>query len=294
MTDHVGGFASYLENEQMSSKSTIQSYCRDISQFVDYLGDKGVADLADVETDTLNEYSQYLLSAGRSHSTVSRFAAASRSFFKYLFESRYIASDPSESFRVEHGKRELPEILTGEEIDKLFSQPSGRDFKSLRDKAMLEVLYATGIRVSEMTALNTRDINFDAGMLYCHDGKSGRVIPIYPEAVKAVKEYLEAAKDIAGKDGAVCALFVNLNGNRLTRQGFWKIIKIYASQAGIDKKITPHTLRHSFAAHLLENGADLRSIQEMLGHADISSTQIYARVVKNRCGEVYSRCHPKA
>lgn len=292
MEEYIGGFIDFLKNLKSASDNTIQAYRRDIVKFCKYTDSLDIMQPDMVDKAVLTDYTDFLLKGGSSQSTVSRSVASIRSFYRYLVTQGVAKSNPAAGLVLAHEKKRLPEILTNEEIDLLLNQPDCVDFKGYRDKAMLEVLYATGIRVSELVALNVCDISLDLGVLYCHSENKSRIIPVYPEAVKAVSTYLEKSSDfLGGNDGA---LFVNYGGGRLTRQGFWKIVKQYASKANIDKCITPHTLRHSFAAHLLENGADLKSIQEMLGHSDISSTHIYARVIKNRYREVYDKCHPRA
>ena len=294
MDEYLAGFEEYLRSRKSASANTLQSYKRDIAQFAAYLRSTGVADCRQADTAALQHYIVYLQQQGRSPSTQSRSIASLRCFFQYLIADGTVAENPATSLHSQRHKRALPEILTGTEMELQFRQPSCIDYKGYRDKAMLEVLYATGIRVSELVALDVRDIRLDIAVLCCRGPEKSRVIPLYPEAVEAVSEYLNRAEGIFKKEDGNHPLFINLNGNRLTRQGFWKIIKIYAQQAGICKCITPHTLRHSFAAHLLENGADLKSIQEMLGHADISSTQIYAQMLKSRYRKTYDKYHPRA
>lgn len=293
MMDKVlSGFAVYLQNGKSVSKSTYQSYVRDIYGFTSYLESSGVSP-ASASVKTIKNYISELDDHGKSNATILRIAASIRCFYRYLLSINEIKISPAEKIRIKQDKKELPQVLSNNEIDRLLAQPSNDDLKGLRDKAMLELLYATGIRVSELVALNIGDVILDAGMLYCHsDEKNSRIIPVYPDAVEAVRKYLAAANFVPGDKSS--PLFINLNGNRLTRQGFWKIIKQYAGQADIDKKITPHTLRHSFAAHMIENGADIKIIQQMLGHADISSTLVYVRMIKNRSVEVYNKCHPRA
>lgn len=292
MDEYISGFVEFLKDLKSASDNTIQAYRRDIVKFCKYTDSLGTMQPDMVDKLVLNNYIEFMLKGGSSQSTVSRSVASIRSFYRYLITQDAAKNNPAAGLTIAHEQKRLPEILTNEEVDLLLSQPDCSDFKGYRDKAMLEVLYATGIRVSELVALNICDINLDLGVLYCHSENKSRVIPVYPEAIKAVSTYLEKSADfLDGNDGA---LFVNYGGGRLTRQGFWKIIKQYALKANIKKCITPHTLRHSFAAHLLENGADLKSIQEMLGHSDISSTHIYARVIKNRYREVYDKCHPRA
>lgn len=294
MEDQINGFVGYLQQKKSASASTLQSYHHDVLQFSEYMQQNGINDFNKVARDFVFEYIEYLRKIGRSDSTVSRFIASLRCFYQYLISQDFAESNPAAGIKLKKDKRRLPEILTNEEVVTLLNQPDCVDFKGYRDRAMLEILYATGIRVSELVALNIKDINLELGVLYCRNQGKSRIIPIYPAAVKAVAEYLHQARGIIYDDGDDQAIFVNLSGNRLTRQGFWKIIKLYAQKADIRKSITPHTLRHSFAAHLLENGADLKSIQEMLGHSDISSTQIYTQVIKNRYKDVYKKCHPRA
>jgi integrase/recombinase XerD len=292
MDEYIIGFVDYLKNRKSASDNTMQAYSRDINQFLEYVADMGIELLDSVDKAVLISYTAFLLKKGRSESTISRSVASIRSFYRYLIIQGTAQVNPAADIKINHEQKRLPEILTNEEVELLLKQPSCEDFKGFRDKAMLEVLYATGIRVSELVALNINDINTELGVLCCHSDSKSRVIPVYQEAVNAVSFYL--SKSVGYLEGGDGALFVNFGGGRLTRQGFWKIIKQYADKAEIKKRITPHTLRHSFAAHLLENGADLKSIQEMLGHADISSTHIYARIVKNRYREVYDKCHPRA
>lgn len=297
MDELLQDFVEYLKNVRSASDSTVQSYRHDITQFFGFLKDEGINDVCTLDPVMLEEYTEHLREIGRSPSTISRFIASIRCFYQYSVAKGYCARNPVAGFKIPREKKHLPEILTNAEVELLLNQPVPSDFKGCRDKAMLEVLYATGIRVSELISLNVRDINPDIGVLYCRKTGKSRVIPVYPDAVRAVEVYLRAAIGATGPvydDGGDSPLFVNMSGNRLSRQGFWKIIKGYAAQADIKKRITPHTLRHSFAAHLLENGADLKSIQEMLGHADISSTQIYTQVLKDRYHQVYNKCHPRA
>ena len=289
----LDGFAAYLRNERSASASTLQSYRRDVQHYLRYLSQAGVAAPEQAVRRDFEAFAASLEAQGRSCATISRCAASVRCCYQYLIACKRTAGNPVSGVRLTRERQHLPEVLTSAEIDLLLSQPSARDFKGLRDKAMLELLYATGIRVSELIALDRGDLNLQLGMLSCRGESCARVIPVYAAAVRAVEAYLEAAVGVAAPEDAQ-ALFLNCNGRRLTRQGFWKIIKGYAEQAGIRKCITPHTLRHSFAMHLLQNGADLKSIQEMLGHADISTTQIYTRFVKAPHRDVYNKCHPRA
>lgn len=217
-----------------------------------------------------------------------------KSFYGHMVSESLIEKNPASGLVAEKAEHKLPQILSGMEVELLLEQPQCVDMKGYRDKAMLEVLYATGIRVSELIALNVDDVNLSAGVLRCKSKNKERYIPIYPAAVRALSEYIEFIRNQMVAVPQEPALFVNVNGERMSRQGFWKLIKTYQQKAGIEKDITPHTLRHSFAAHLLENGADLRSIQEMLGHSDISTTQVYSQVVKHQLKDVYNKAHPRA
>ena len=295
MKDYFSAFRDYLIYQKSVSKNTLDSYSRDMEHFLAFLAENGVENPADATTETMDAYVKNLSSLHRSTSTITRNMASIRCFYQFLVIRGEIVQNPAKAVRLEKIQRKLPEILSGEEIELLFSQPDIREPKGCRDKAMLELLYATGIRVSELVELNVSDVNLTAGMLCCKkEGKAERMIPIYSTAIAAVSDYLFRIRNtIIGPDGGH-ALFTNLNGRRMTRQGFWKIIKGYTEQANITKEITPHTLRHSFALHLLENGAALKDIQAMLGHADISSTQIYVHLLNHHFKEVYNNCHPKA
>lgn len=294
MENYLEDYSVYLRTQKCVSESTFQSYQRDLKQFLLYLQENKIADLSAITVEKLEQYLEDLREKGRSCATLSRFTASIRGYFQFLYLERVIPENPAMFLHVHRAKRCLPEILTSAEVDLLFAQPVCDNFKGYRDKAMLELLYATGIRVSELIALNIKDINLGIRVLFCCKDEKKRVIPIYQEAADAVANYIMKARAILRATQNEAALFVNSGGRRLSRQGFWKIVKEYAAQAGIQKRITPHTLRHSFAAHLLENGADLKSIQEMLGHSDISSTQIYEQIVGDRCRLVYNKCHPKA
>lgn len=286
-------YFAYLENSKNSSQNTIISYKRDIREFTEELEKKNIG-IENVSGATVLDYLVKLQKNGKSASTVSRNLASIRSFFQYLQNEKIVSQDPTFNIHSLKAERKLPQVLTGEEIERLLNQPDTRDAKGCRDKAMLELLYATGMRVTEMIELKMSDVDMEVGYINCNHGKKMRVIPVYSIAKKAVKAYIETARSQFVKDSSEENLFVNYSGTKMTRQGFWKIIKQYASAANIKKDITPHTLRHSFATHLLENGADLRSIQEMLGHADISSTQVYANVVKKQLNDIYKKSHPRA
>ena len=236
----------------------------------------------------------WMLSHGKSAASVTRFLASVKSFYSYMVAAGELKKNPAQGVAAAKVERKYPEILTAKEVELFLEQPRCVDAKGYRDHAMLELLYATGIRVSELISLDLKDLNLSAGFIRCASRGKERIIPLYHTAVKALQDYVRDIRPQLIADGGEQALFVNMNGERMSRQGFWKIIKYYQEKAGIEKDITPHTLRHSFAVHLLENGADLRSIQEMLGHADISSTQIYTHVVKHQLKDVYQKAHPRA
>lgn len=290
----VQKFISFLERDKRLSMNTLQSYKRDIEQYMTYLLETNMNNISNTTKATIIAYLLHLQKKGRATSTISRNLASIRSFYQYITKNKLIEHDPTAELESPKVQKKLPQILSTQEVELLLEQPKCVDLKGYRDKAMLELLYATGIRVSELISLNMTDINLDMGFIRCNKGTRERMIPIGSMAVSALREYLSKARDLMIQDSDEKAIFVNVNGRRLTRQGFWKIIKQYKNQAKINKDITPHTLRHSFAAHLLENGADLRSIQEMLGHSDISSTQIYAQIAKNKIKEIYKKTHPRA
>lgn len=294
MQKYLNMYEFYLKNERKSSTNTIQSYKGDISQFIEYLEGLGVTDIASVTQSDIEGYIARLRSMQRSNSTITRNIASLKSFFKYFTSINVIETNPALTLERVTVEKKLPQVLTSKEVELLLEQPKCVDLKGYRDKAMLELLYATGIRVSELIDLNMRDVNLELGFIKCSSGMKERIVPIYKVAVKSLSDYIETARPLMAPDVGQKALFVNFSGQRLTRQGFWKIIKQYAKQIGIEDKVTPHTLRHSFAVHLIENGADLQSIKEMLGHSDISSTQVYAQITKNKLNEVYKKYHPRA
>ena len=287
-------YETYLRDIKKSSENTLSSYLRDIRQLGTYLSSHPNVTYDTATSVDLSDYISFLKSSGKSVATVSRAIASIKSFYSFLVDKSIIDSNPSDVLVPEKATQKLPQILISKEVELLLEQPECVDAKGYRDRAMLELLYATGIRVSELINLDIYDLNLSAGILTCHGRERDRVIPLYNTAIKALTEYTEFIRPrmIASPDEK--ALFVNVSGERMSRQGFWKLIKSYQAKAGIEKDITPHTLRHSFAAHLLENGADLRSIQEMLGHADISSTRIYSQFVRKQLKDVYNKAHPRA
>ena len=293
MAELLKDYESYLITEKRASANTVSSYLRDVQQFAAALECKGV-ELTQALTQDVVEYTDALIRRGKSPATVTRSVASIKSFYTCLVSWGVVEQNPAKGVATARVERKLPQVLTGQEVELFLEQPDCLEPKGCRDRAMLELLYATGIRVSELIALDVDDVNLPSGMLKCFGKGKERLIPLYPAAVRALKEYLRTVRPQLVDTAEETALFVNMNGERMSRQGFWKIIKFYQEKAGIQKEITPHTLRHSFAAHLLENGADLRAIQEMLGHADISSTQIYSRLVSQRIKDVYQKAHPRA
>ncbi|MBE6781452.1 MAG: tyrosine recombinase [Ruminococcaceae bacterium] len=294
MQDFISSFENYLTNEKKSSKNTLDSYLRDIGQFSTYCKINGITDLSQVDTSVIDRYFEYLNVLGKSQCTVTRVAASLRCYFNFLSKNNLCNINPIIKVKKTAAEKRLPEILTGKEVLNLLAQPSGTDYKSIRDKAMLELLYATGIKVSELIEVKLTDINLQIGILVLTGSKNERIIPIYPAAIKTLSTYINSVRPAIISDMTEERLFTNMSGEPLSRQGFWKIVKYYAQKSKIKKDITPHTLRHSFAAHLLENGANLKDIKEMLGHADISTTQIYAQLMKNKYTQDYNKFHPLA
>lgn len=292
--DDIADFGTYLAEERHASQNTICSYLRDVTQFSAYLREHQSCTLRQAGGEMIQDYMSWMRGRGKSAASVTRFLASVKSFYNFLLSAGAVKANPAKSISADRAERKYPEILTSKEVELFLEQPRCVDAKGYRDHAMLELLYATGIRVSELIALDVDDLNLSAGMLRCASKGKERVIPLYQTAVRALSEYLHRVRPQLVESPSETALFVNMSGDRMSRQGFWKLIKYYQEKAGIEKDITPHTLRHSFAAHLLENGADLRSIQEMLGHADISSTQIYSRLLNQRLKDVYHKAHPRA
>lgn len=292
-TDEIARYGEYLVQEKRASQNTISSYLRDVTQFDKYLRGRG-AGLLEATGENVRDYMDWMQSQGKSAASATRFLASVKSFYNFQLFSGRVKANPAKGVSAAKVERKYPEILTSKEVELFLEQPQCIDAKGFRDHAMLELLYATGIRVSELTTLDLEDLNLAAGFVHCSSKGKERIIPLYRTAVKALQDYVWKIRPQLVPDEEEMALFVNMNGERMSRQGFWKIIKYYQEKAGIEKEITPHTLRHSFAVHLLENGADLRSIQEMLGHADISSTQIYSHMVKQKLQDVYHKAHPRA
>lgn len=295
MLDLIHAYENYLTKVKQASGNTISSYMRDIRQFMEWMNQKGGVDILSVSESDVEAYLSFLHSEGKSGATASRFLASLKNFYAYAVSSGFLENSPvSDEIHVERGEKKLPQVLTGKEVELLLAQPVCSDAKGYRDKAMLEVMYATGMRVSELIDLNVGDVNTELGIVKCGGNKKSRVIPLYPAALNSLSVYINEIRELLVTDGSEEALFVNISGSRMSRQGFWKILKFYQAKAGIEKEITPHTLRHSFAVHLLENGADLGSLQELMGHSDISSTQMYTHMVNQKIKSVYQKCHPKA
>lgn len=286
-------FIDYLKETRNASESTVDSYQRDLRKLRDYLLEHGVSDVQSVTSTNLNSYVLHLEKQGLSSATVSRNVASMKAFFHYACRMRQIENDPSEQVKAPHIEKKAPGVLSVEETARLLEQPSGSSAKELRDRAMLELLYATGMRVSELISLRLGDVQLALEYVVCRDADKERVIPFGESARRALERYLENGRGVLLKNQESDYLFVNCSGRPMSRQGFWKLLKHYASMAGITADITPHTLRHSFAVHLVQNGADLKAVQEMLGHADIATTQRYLHVDTNRVSRVYHAAHPR-
>ena len=293
MEKQLKQFLKFLEVDKRASNNTLQSYKRDLIQFENYLREKEIKYSKVTEQD-IKDYIDYLSENGKKASTISRTIASIRAFYQYEMKNKKTIQDPTEHIQSPKIEKKAPCVLTSQEVELLLEQPTDVDLKGIRDKAMLEFAYASGMRVSEIIGLNIQDVVFEEGIVICKNGNKKRMIPLGKMCLNALKEYVDNARSILVKTEKETALFVNLNGKRLTRQGFWKIIKYYQEQANITKDITPHTLRHSFATHLLQNGADLKSIQMMLGHSDISSTQVYMQFQNGGLNDIYKKAHPRA
>ncbi len=289
----ISQFVQYLKDEKNVSESTLQAYCRDIKQYNAYLNDKGYDLLSGGKTQLL-EFVVEAQKKGKADASIQRLVASVRSLYTFLMIKGTVKKNPASGLRLPKQERKIPGILTHAEITALLDAPGDEDVRSIRDKAMLETMYASGIKVTELVCLRLSDVDTDLGYLRCCRGTNVRIIPLGKPCVNALKSYIALSRPHLAAEGE-SALFVNCqSGCAMSRQGFWKIIKEYAAKAGITGDITPHTLRHSFAAHLLENGADLASMQEMLGHKDISSTQSYAKLMHTHIREVYNKAHPRA
>ena len=293
-TDVLAQYRDYLTTERAASENTMSSYMRDLRQLQDYLHQEKGSTLSAVSEADLRAYIEHLREAGKSVSTIARNIASWKNFYQYLIQQNIIQENPARGLSAGKAEHKLPEILSNREVELLLQQPRATDAKGTRDKAMLELMYATGIRVSELIELNVSDVNLQTGSIRCYSKNRERFIPMYPYAVSILKDYLDHVRSSMISSEENEALFVNMSGERMSRQGFWKIIKYYQNKAKIKKDMTPHMLRHSFAAHLLENGADLKSVQKMLGHSDISSTLFYTQLVPTSIRDVYQNSHPRA
>ena len=293
MKQIIEAFILYLHNVKKTAENTAMSYRRDLYKWADFMESLNIVDVSQITEEHLKNYVQYLEKMQFKAATVSRNIASIKALFHYMYKEKLVKEDISDCLHAPKVEKKLPGIMTMKEAVSLLEQPTGDTPKEVRDRAMLELLYATGIRVTELITLKLPDLNMQMGYLICRDGSKERMIPFGNKAKNAVFKYMENARGALLADYASDVLFVNCSGQPMSRQGFWKLIKFYAKKAGIESEITPHTLRHSFAAHLVENGADLRSVQEMMGHSDISTTQVYANMNHNHLREVYMNAHPR-
>lgn len=293
MEKQIKNFLEFIKNDKKLSENTLQSYRRDIMQYYKYV-EANKLNYTKVTDSDIKEYLEYLKENNKKTSTISRNLASTRSFYQFLLRTKKVKKDPTEGIQSPKVEKKAPSILSSQEIELLLEQPKNVDLKGTRDKAMLEFAYATGMKVTEMISLDVESVDLEEGIVSCKSTGKERNIPLGSLSLKALKEYIEEARPIMVKEDSEKALFVNTNGKRLTRQGFWKIVKYYKEQAHISKEITPHVLRHSFATHLLQNGADLKAIQTMLGHSDISSTQVYMQFQDESLKNVYRKAHPRA
>lgn len=294
LISQLNTYFDYLRNVKKSSNNTLQAYQRDLQKFVDYLSDIQIDDFALVDSEIVANFKIHLISIGLSSPSVSRTLSSMRGLYQFFVMNGISASNPAKVVHNDKVEKKEIAVMTAKEVEALLSQPDCNDIKGIRDKAMLEILYATGIKVSELIGLNVEDFNAQLSFIRCGEGDKERFIPIYPVAAKAVISYLEKSRKLLVSDNNERSLFVNVTGEKMTRQGFWKILKAYAVKANIKKTITPHTLRNSFASHLLENGADIHDIQVILGHSDIASTQRYAQFLKDKMKNSYIKFHPRA
>lgn len=295
MENLLSDYLTYLRVERGLAENTVLSYERDLKKFISFAKKSGFTSIESIQRQQIITYLLKLQGENMAPSSVTRNLASIRSFFSYLNIENLTKNDPSSDLDSPKLSKKLPKVITIDEVEDLLQQPDETDKFGMRDRAMLEILYATGLRVSELISLDVDDVNLELGFLRCiGKGSKERIVPLGKIAISYLKIYLDNTRNKLVKTIEQKSLFVNFHGRRLTRQGFWKIVKKYANQAGIKSEITPHTLRHSFATHLLENGADLRSVQEMLGHADISTTQIYTHVTQKKLQKVHKEFHPRA
>ena len=289
----IDAFVVYLHDVKKTSHNTEMSYKRDLNKMCSFLEEKGIEKISQVNEEILNSYIVFLTENKFANTTVSRHIAALKGWNLFMLKEGMIEENYTQNLKAPKIEKKVPEILKMDEVVKLLEEPKGKNPKEIRDKAMLELLYATGIRVTELITLTTSQLNMQMNYIVCNDGTKDRIIPFGLKAREALLNYLEYSRNVMISNPKSDILFVNCSGQSMSRQGFWKLIKYYAEKAGITMDITPHTLRHSFAAHLVENGADLKSVQEMLGHSDISTTQIYANLNQNKLRDVYSKAHPR-
>jgi len=293
MEKNIKKFLEFVKVDKKLSNNTFESYQRDILQYKEYINENKIQ-YSKATNEEITNYLEYLNDLNKKPSTISRHLASIRLFYQYLLKNKIVKEDPTKGIQAPKIEKKAPSILTSQEVSLLLEQPNGEDLKSIRDKAMLEIAYATGMRVTEIISLNIDDVDLETLSVICKNENKQRIIPLGKMSIKALQEYIVTARPNLIKDENEKALFVNINGRRLTRQGFWKIIKFYKEQAHITTEITPHVLRHSFATHLLQNGADLKSIQTMLGHSDISSTQVYMQFQDDSIKNIYKKAHPRA
>lgn len=293
MDIEIREFITYLHDIKKTSANTEISYQRDLKKMAEFFDERGIRNINEIKELQLEGYINYMERENFASASISRSVASIRAFFQYLWKEGVIGKDPAENLKPPKVEKKAPEILTIEEVDKLLQQPKLDTAKGIRDAAMLELLYATGMRVSEMLHLELSDINLQFGYVICHENGKERIIPIGIPCKKALERYLKGTRSVFVKEETEQALFTNCSGKAMSRQGFWKVLKGYADDAGIKGDITPHTLRHSFAVHMLQNGADIRSVQEMLGHSDISTTQVYLGMNMNKMRDVYMKSHPR-
>lgn len=291
--NNVEDYISYLHNEKKLSNNTELSYKRDLNKMMGYMNSIGVSDVSEATPNILTSYVGYLQNNGFANATVSRSIAAMKSYYAYLFNTGKTGADLSKGLQPPKAVKKMPDVLSVEEVALLLAQPSQKTSKEIRDKAMLELMYATGIRVTELITLRKSDVNLQKCCITCRQNEKVRIIPFGSKAKEALQLYLKESRPKLVKDKPCTVLFTNCSGAPMSRQGFWKLIKYYAQKAEITKDITPHTLRHSFASHMVNNGADLRAVQEMLGHSDISSTQIYVDLNQQRLQNIYKKAHPR-
>lgn len=290
MEQEIMEFVIYLRDIKKTSKNTELSYQRDLFKMMHFMEEQNIALVDRITATNLNSYISDLEKQGKAAATVSRNIASMRALFHYLLKNGKLCCDPTEELKAPKVEKKIPDILSIQEMENLLGQPKCNTPKGIRDRAMLELLYATGIRVTELITLKTKDVNLQMEYIVCGEEGKERIIPFGKSAKTALKKYIQSARTIFLDDSDSDVLFTNCSGKSMSRQGFWKLLKQYAKNAGIDMDITPHTLRHSFAAHLVDNGADLHVVQEMLGHSDISTTMMYS----NRTRDIYMKAHPRS